>query len=506
MADAKIDSGAVTAARGRGVPAGGRPGAVARRAAVWALALSIGLAACQSAGGAERAPRPPAASRVDGAAAKAGEPQNAVVAASPRITREAALETFDTAWSRIHTRHFDPEFGGVDWHAVRDELRPRAAEAETLAELRSVLTSMLDRLTESHFGLIPREVADATAEIGGGGGGPGDIGLDVRPVGDRVLVWRVDPDGPAAAAGIQPGWELVSADGFAVEEALAHVRSALTEVEPRLATLQIYAGVMGRVNGEPGTTVSLEFRDGRERSVERTVTRRPQPGELTKFGNLPPLVARLEHERVDAGDGVTVGVIRFNVWMIPIAAEFARAIDALRDVDGVVIDLRGNFGGVAGMVMGVSGHFMRDVVALGTMRTRTGEVNYVSNPQRVNSRGERVEPLDVPLAILVDALSVSTSEIFAGGLQAVGRARVFGETTAGQALPAVMERLPNGDVLMQAFADFTAPNGERFEGRGVLPDEPVPLTRTDLLAGRDAPLDAALRWIRDQAGERKDDD
>lgn len=503
MTDLRIDLGAVDAARGRA-------GAAARRVGVLALVFALGLAACRSAGGpggVERAPEPPATtSTADAPAAKAGEPRRDAGAASLPITREAALETFDTAWTRIYTRHFDPDFGGVDWHAVRDELRPRAAEVETLAELRAVLTDMLGRLSESHFGLIPQEAADATEEIGGaggGGGGPGDVGMDVRIVGDQVLVWRVDPDGPAAAAGVRPGWELVSIDGFSVPEALAKAREALADIEPRLALPQIYSGVMGRVRGEPGTSVSLGFRDARDEPVERTLTRRPMPGELTKFGNLPPLVARLEHERVDAGDGVTAGVIRFNVWMIPIAQEFARAIDELRDVDGVILDLRGNIGGVAGMTMGIAGHFMREVVPLGTMRTRSGELRIVSNPQRVNSRGERVEPLDVPLAIVLDGLSFSTTEVFAGGLQAVGRARVFGETSGGQALPAIMERLPNGDVLMQAIADFTAPNGERIEGRGVVPDETVPLTRADLLAGRDAPVEAALRWIREQASERE---
>ena len=80
-------------------------------------------------------------------------------------------------------------------------------------------------------------------------------------------------------------------------------------------------------------------------------------------------------------------------------------------------------------------------------------------------------------------------------MQALGRARVFGETSAGQALPATTTRLPTGDVLMHATADLVAPDGRRVEGWGVVPDEQVPLRRDDLLAGRDAPLDAAVRWI-----------
>jgi carboxyl-terminal processing protease len=100
------------------------------------------------------------------------------------------------------------------------------------------------------------------------------------------------------------------------------------------------------------------------------------------------------------------------------------------------------------------------------------------------------------VAILTDRLSASTTEIFAAGMQGVGRARLFGETTAGMALPALMVRLPTGDVLMHAFADLTGPDGTRIEGTGAVPDETIPLTRKALLAGSDPPLDAALEWIR----------
>jgi carboxyl-terminal processing protease len=113
----------------------------------------------------------------------------------------------------------------------------------------------------------------------------------------------------------------------------------------------------------------------------------------------------------------------------------------------------------------------------------------------VSSAGQPVEPYHGPVAILVDAMSASTSEFFAGGMQAIGRAHVFGEATAGQALPAVVSRLPNQDVLMYVIADYVGPDGRRIEGRGVLPDVLVTLRRDDLLAGRDPVLDAALRWL-----------
>ena len=100
-----------------------------------------------------------------------------------------------------------------------------------------------------------------------------------------------------------------------------------------------------------------------------------------------------------------------------------------------------------------------------------------------------------PVAILVDAMSGSATECFAGGMQSIGRARVFGQTSMGQALPALFDKLPNGDLLIHAYGDFVTADGTRLEGRGVVPDEMVPLRREDLLAGRDATLDAALAWI-----------
>jgi C-terminal processing protease CtpA/Prc len=48
---------------------------------------------------------------------------------------------------------------------------------------------------------------------------------------------------------------------------------------------------------------------------------------------------------------------------------------------------------------------------------------------------------------------------------------------------------------MHVVADFVAADGSRIEGRGAVPDETIPLTVADVQAGRDAPLDAALRWI-----------
>jgi carboxyl-terminal processing protease len=269
-----------------------------------------------------------------------------------------------------------------------------------------------------------------------------------------------------------------------------------TVAERRYASIALPRAADAGFGGTAGSTVRAAFRDGAGRRVVVSMKRRVAPGEPVRFPNLPLFMARLEHERHALGPREEcVGIIRFNIWMTALADDFDRAVDAVRDCKGIVVDLRGNPGGLGFMVSGVGGHFLDTAASLGTMRTRGGELRFAVNPRRATSRGEPVRPFAGRLAILVDPLTGSTSEVFAAGMQALGRARVFGETSAGQALPAMATRLPTGDVLLHVMADLVAPDGRRVEGRGVVPDEPTPLRREDLLAGRDMALEAAVRWI-----------
>jgi carboxyl-terminal processing protease len=277
---------------------------------------------------------------------------------------------------------------------------------------------------------------------------------------------------------------------------LRHRRTLPTPHEQQLALTRLLYGVNRMVQGTAGETVKLRLQSGGQ-VKDVALTLAPTPGQLVKFGNLPPSMVSVRQTVIaggGAGDGC-VGLISFSSWMAPIAAAIDRAVDAVRHCEGVVIDLRGNPGGVGGMVMGVGGHFVDSVKPLGTMKLRGNELRFVVNPRRVDPQGQPVEVYAGPVAILVDAMTASTSEIFAAGLQAIGRARVFGELTAGQTLPALASKLPNADVLMHAIADYLVVDGTRIEGRGVVPDQLVPLSIEALAAGRDAPLQAAIAWI-----------
>ena len=125
---------------------------------------------------------------------------------------------------------------------------------------------------------------------------------------------------------------------------------------------------------------------------------------------------------------------------------------------------------------------------LGTMYLRNNELKFVVFPRALTYDG--------PVAVLTDGLSASTSEIFAGGLQDLGRAKIFGTVTAGAALPSIIDRLPNGDGFQYVFANYVSEGGKVLEAAGVMPDVEVELTRESLLVGQDLVMQAAIAWIQ----------
>ncbi len=407
------------------------------------------------------------------------------------------IETFDAAWTIVRDSFYDPSMNGVDWNAVRAELRPQAAAARTNGELRTVVRDMIGRLGQSHFAVL----ASSSDSPGAAGSADvsGDPGFDVRLVGGDLLVTRVDPRGGAAQAGVRTGWRLSAIGSTTIANLLGAVPE---DASDRLRNVEAWRLAETRLRGPVGLQVPVEFDDGSGRTITLPIARRPEPGGPVTIGNLPTMFVRVESASRATPGGRTAGVIGFNVWMPAVDAKFQESIDCFRNADGIVIDLRGNPGGLAAMLMGISGHFLDERVALGTMRTRTSELRFTANPRLVNAKGERVVPYGGPVAILVDAMSGSASECFTGGMQSLGRARVFGQISMGQALPALFDELPNGDVLIHAYGDFVTATGLRLEGRGVIPDQVVPLRREDLLAGRDATMEAALAWI-DSAAPRR---
>jgi carboxyl-terminal processing protease len=414
------------------------------------------------------------------------KPATTIQPAEP-VSTDIAVATFDSLWSKVHSTYVDTAFVAREWVQVRDSLRPRAQRVTTRAELDKLLNDALHHIHDSHFYLIPARIATTRSESTSGGG-KGSTGLAVRVAEGKVVAWRVEEASPAWNAGLRPGQVISAIEGKKTDSAIKHVLAMPAQAQP-LELANMLHGFNGMLNPAVDDTVDLTI----EPSKRLRLAAVQGEGKLSQFGNLPPIAALVRTSKVPTSAGC-VGVIGFNIWLPELGPELEKAVNEVRSCEGIVIDLRGNPGGLGAMVMGFGGYFIDTTQSLGTMRSRFVKLNFVINPRATVYKG--------PLAILVDPMSASTSEIFAAGLQRIGRARVFGEPSAAAALPAMMERLPSGDVFVHAVADFTDPAGKRVEGVGVVPDEIVPLKIEELSQGRDAPLDHAVRWIASEKNRR----
>jgi carboxyl-terminal processing protease len=368
---------------------------------------------------------------------------------------------------------------------VHDELRPAIEKAETMEQARKVMSDMLSRLHESHFGIIPMEIYK---EVGDKSDAPpgeeGRTGIDVRVVNGAALVVSVEAGSPAAKAGVHPGWQIVQIGGKEVSGAIESVGAAYRN--STLREMMLARAVAARLSGESGEKAGVLFLDGAGKTVDLEIALAPPRGERATFGHLPAQHVWIESRKLDAN----AGYIAFNMFLDParLMPAFEEAIKNFGSAEGVVIDVRGNPGGIGIMAMGLAGWFIdKPNQRLGTMYVRDAPLSFVVNPRFPSYQGK--------VAILVDGSSASTSEIFAGGMQDLKRARIFGSRTAGAALPSFIERLPNGDGFQCATADYVSEGGKRLEGAGVIPDVEAAPTRALLLAGKDAALDAAVNWI-----------
>ena len=274
-----------------------------------------------------------------------------------------AAETFDAVWKIVRDSHFDPNFDVAAWERVSSELRPKAVAAATPGELRAVLRDMLGRLGLSHFAVIPA-TPDAPTDHADLGGVPG---FETRLIGRDLVVSSVDPDGAAAAAGVRPGWIVRSVAGAPITAILAGISD---EMPARLAEVEAWRASIMRLRGPYGSTVDVTFDTGAGAVETKSIVRKAEGGVPVTVGSLPTMFVRVSSSMKQTPGGHKAGVIGFNVWMASVGPEFQRAVDQYRGADGIVIDLRGNPGGLAAMVMGIAGHFTPNRDTLGVMKTK----------------------------------------------------------------------------------------------------------------------------------------
>ncbi len=399
-----------------------------------------------------------------------------------RLTAAERAAIFDTVWQTVNDGYFDPTFGGKDWQAIGDAYRQKLATVQDDATFwLQVLNPMLFELGVSHLAALAPEFA---TEIDHMTFATGSLGVDVRLLGGKAVVTQVVEGSPADEAGLRPGFVITSVDGWTLED-IAAISLQTPPDNERNRRGSAVQDLRERLYGETGTEVVVEYLDANDRPQSATLQYAPRRDSACAplDPSLPPACAEIEVKRLDNG----AGYLRFSGFVEAVLDGVLQAIDDLRDAPALITDLRGNPGGqfpvrkaIASQLVGEPRLFMRYQHRDGLERAY---LDYVPDPYK----GQVV--------ILVDELSASSSEEFAGSLQALGRATIIGSQTPGRCLVMNIAPLPNGGLLVYPYGQSQTPDGRVLENNGVAPDIEVALDRQQLLQGIDAQLEAAIEYL-----------
>src|SRR5436305_101831 len=281
------------------------------------------------------------------------------------------------------------------------------------------------------------------------------VGMSIRKDARGLKVVSVFDGSPAKKVGIHPDDVIVAVNGRSIAGEPTNVSTA-------------------RIKGKAGTYVTL--------SVVSPGAKSPRPIRVQRARiEVPVASGRLVHE-----NGTPLAYVRLTTFSSGAHAAVARSLEPLlrKGARGIVLDLRGNGGGLLQEAVLVSSLFIKK----GAIVSTSGR----TQPRHVfDSEGGAIAP-NLPMVVMVDGGTASSSEITAGALRDRGRAVVVGEKTFGKGVFQNVQTLDNGGLLDLTVGSYYLPSGVNLAHNGIVP---AARARDDSHTPRDEALPTALRVL-----------
>ena len=366
--------------------------------------------------------------------------------AAPALALNDAQQLVVESWRMVNQSYVDPQrFEAIGWKRLRQKTLERPIQTST--DAYDAIEAMLAPIGDPYTRLLrPPEWTALQASTQGSVSG---VGLQLGLRGDDPAVVVIAPleGSPAAEAGIGSGWELLTVDGLSTRELGLEATAA-------------------RLRGPAGSRVLLELQPPGGRARELELKRRQV--------DLQPVRRRLiEHQ------GHSYGYLRITQFAEPVPAAVAESLKALQaqGIDGLVLDLRNNSGGLVSAGLAVANDLL-DGAPIVETRNRDG----FADAQQAGPGSL----YDGPLVTLVNSGTASASEILAGALQDDGRSPLLGSRTFGKGLIQTLIGLGgDGSGLAVTVARYLTPGGRDIQNQGIEPDQTLKAPEPLNPGGRD---------------------
>ena len=342
----------------------------------------------------------------------------------------------DEVWQIVNREYVDRSFNQLDWQVVRQEIlnQEYTSQEEAYETIRNTLKQLNDPYTRF---LEPQEFQELTNQTSGELSGIG-IQLGIDDVTQVLTVVEPIPNSPASEAGIQAGDQIIAIDGKPTSLLSLEQASEL-------------------IRGEVGSEINLKInRIGQGEFLLNLARAQIE---------LPAVSYSLNEE-----EAIKVGYINLTEFSSHAAEQMKVAIEDLNqeEVDGFVLDLRGNPGGLLFASVDIARMWVDQGNIVRTVDRRGGDREFSANHTAITN---------LPLVVLVDENSASASEILAGALKDNKRATVVGSRTFGKGTVQSVHSLSDGSGLAVTISRYYPPSGIDINKKGIAPDIQQGLTK-----------------------------